>query len=73
LLAANTAQTGHDINARNRLWRLPLALLKDDRTHRGFINLEPWYEGIKDQFWAADQIIKAAFAACRRWPTSIVR
>jgi hypothetical protein len=56
LLAANTAQTGHDINARNRLWRLPLALLKDDRIHRGFINLEPWYEGIKDQFWAADQM-----------------
>ena len=23
---------------------------------KGFINLEPWYEGIKDQFWAADQM-----------------
>jgi hypothetical protein len=56
LLAANTAQTGHDTSARNRLWRLPLASLKEDRTHRGFINLEPWYEGIKDQFGAADQM-----------------
>ena len=56
LLAANTAQTGHDINARNRLWRLPLAWLKDDHTRRGFINLESWYEGIKDQFGAADQM-----------------
>lgn len=56
LLSANTVQTGHDTAARNRLWQLPLALLKDDTTHRGFINLEPWYEGIKDQFWAEDQM-----------------
>jgi hypothetical protein len=33
-----------------------LALQKDDRIHRGVINLEPWYEGIKDQFWAEDQM-----------------
>jgi len=56
LLAANTAQTGHDAGARNCLWQLPLASLKDDRTRRGFINLEPWYEGIRDQFGAADQM-----------------
>lgn len=56
LLAANTAQTGHSARARNRLWQLPLALLKNDLTHRGYINLEPWYEGIRGQFWAQDQM-----------------
>lgn len=56
LLAANTAQTGHDISARNRLWRLPLALLKNGYTHKAFINLEPWYEGINNRFWAEDQM-----------------
>jgi hypothetical protein len=56
LLSANTVQTGHDARARNRLWQLPLALLKNDHTHRGYINLEPWYEGIRNQFWAEDQI-----------------
>ncbi|MDY6876449.1 MAG: DUF4038 domain-containing protein [Chloroflexota bacterium] len=56
LLAANTIQTGHDVNARNRLWQLPLVLLNDDPAHKGLVNLEPWYEGIKDQFWAADQM-----------------
>jgi hypothetical protein len=56
LLSANTVQTGHDARTRNRLWQLPLALLKNDHTHRGYINLEPWYEGIRDQFWAEDQI-----------------
>ena len=56
LLAANTAQTGHDLRARNRLWQLPLALLKNNHTHRGYINLEPWYEGIRDQFWAEEQM-----------------
>lgn len=55
LLAANTVQTGHDARARNRLWQLPLALLKNDYTRKGYINLEPWYEGIRDQFWAEDQ------------------
>ena len=56
LLSANTAQTGHDAGSRNRLWQLPLALLKQDRTRRGFINLEPWYEGIRNQFWTQDQM-----------------
>jgi len=56
LLSANTAQTGHDAGSRNRLWQLPLALLKHDRTQRGFVNLEPWYEGIKNQFWTQDQM-----------------
>ena len=56
LLSANTAQTGHDARARNRLWQLPLALLKNDYTHRGYINLEPWYEGIRNRFWVKDQM-----------------
>ena len=56
LLSANTTQTGHDARARNRLWQLPLTLLKNDHTHRGYINLEPWYEGIRDQFWTEDQM-----------------
>ncbi len=56
LLSANTAHTGHDLGAKNRLWQMPLALQVDGRTHRGFINLEPWYEGIGDQFWVEDQM-----------------
>lgn len=56
LLAAITAQTGHDASARNRLWQLPLTLLKDDHSRRKYINLESWYEGIKGQFWAGDQM-----------------
>jgi len=55
LLSVNTAQTGHDASARNRLWRLPLALL-NEHPHKAFINLEPWYEGITDRFWAEDQL-----------------
>ncbi len=55
LLAANTAQTGHDASARNRLWQLHLAMLKNNPTHKGYINLEPWYEGIRNQFWTEDQ------------------
>ncbi len=55
-LAANTAQTGHDEGARNRLWRLPLELDRRGLAPRGYINLEPWYEGIGDRFWAPDQL-----------------
>lgn len=56
LLAANTIQTGHDVGTRNRLWQLPLTLLEDDPGGKGLINLEPWYEGIRDQFWINDQM-----------------
>ena len=56
LLSANTVQTGHDALTRNRLWQLPLALLKHNHASRGYINLEPWYEGITDRFWAKDQL-----------------
>ena len=55
-LSTNTVHTGHDARARNRLWQLPLTLLKNDHTHTGYINLEPWYEGIRNQFWAEDQM-----------------
>jgi hypothetical protein len=56
LLSANTVQTGHDTSARNRLWQLPLTLLQNEHTREGFINLEPWYEGISGQFWVEDQM-----------------
>jgi len=57
LLAANTAQTGHSPRSRPRLYQLPLAhaSAKDTRG-RGFINLEPWYEGIRDMFYGEDQL-----------------
>lgn len=54
-LAANTTQTGHTADSRSALWQIPLHYLErhpDDH----FINLEPWYEGIHDQFFAEDQI-----------------
>ncbi len=54
LLAATTAQTGHDYAARPRLWRYPMEF-RNKPTDR-YINLEPWYEGIRDQFWAEDQL-----------------
>ena len=56
LLAAVTVQTGHDASARNRLWQLPLASLKRSCAEQRYINLEPWYEGIRDQFWIEDQM-----------------
>lgn len=57
LLSANTAQTGHTYEARQRLHQLPLAHCAAlDPAGRGFINLEPWYEGIRDRFYASDQL-----------------
>jgi hypothetical protein len=55
LLAAHTAQTGHDYGVRKELWQLPLKLLKTGST-KPYINLEPWYEGILNQFGAEDQL-----------------
>jgi len=57
LLAANTVQSGHSQSFRPHLLELPLTHfdLKDD-AGRGFINLEPWYEGIRNQFWMKDQL-----------------
>ncbi len=55
-LSANTVQTGHDPSARNRLWQLPLSFNSRDTAATVFINLEPWYEGIGNRFWAKDQM-----------------
>jgi len=55
LLAANTVQTGHDESSRNQLWQLPLNYL-DQHPDDQFINLEPWYEGIRDSFHTEDQL-----------------
>ncbi len=55
LLAAHTAQTGHDPGVRNELWQLPLRTLKTESA-KPYINLEPWYEGILNQFGAEDQL-----------------
>lgn len=55
LLAANTTQTGHRETSRNQLWQIPLSYLENHPEDR-FINLEPWYEGIRDQFHAQDQV-----------------
>lgn len=54
LLAAITVQTGHSQAVRNSIWELPIQLISgpDDR----FINLEPWYEGIREDFWTEDQL-----------------
>lgn len=55
LLAANTVQTGHEYSTKNLLWRLPYNFISKN-PKKNFINLEPWYEGIKNQFWAEDQL-----------------
>jgi len=54
LLAAITVQTGHSQESRNWHWQLPMEHITKD-TDR-FINLEPWYEGIRDDFWTTDQL-----------------
>jgi hypothetical protein len=57
LLAANTAQSGHSQSSRPRLLELPLNHFSlKDPAGRGFINLEPWYEGILNKFWLNDQL-----------------
>ncbi len=50
LLSAMTVQTGHDLATRRLLWELPL------KENGPFINLEPWYEGILNQFGSQDQL-----------------
>lgn len=56
-LAVNTIQTGHSYRSRKLLYQLPLALANPNSPDgRGFINLEPWYEGILDQFQTQDQL-----------------
>lgn len=53
LLSANTIQTGHDQESRKRLWSWPIELSEKNVP---FINLEPWYEGIKNAFGTEDQL-----------------
>ncbi len=55
LLDAITVQTGHDINTRKILWKLPFENSRD-HPNKPFINLEPWYEGITGQFGTNDQL-----------------
>jgi len=54
-LLANTTQTGHTWEARRLLYERPL----EHAEHFGgrpFMNLEPWYEGIRDSFGTTDQL-----------------
>lgn len=53
LLSAVTVQTGHDAGSRNLLWQLPRRYSGENKK---FINLEPWYEGILENFGTDDQI-----------------
>ncbi len=48
-----TIMTGHDEKNRNALWQRPVNALKK---HEAVINLEPWYEGINDNFGTDDQL-----------------
>lgn len=51
LMAAVTTQTGHSEAMRSALWQRPLAF-----PDQPFINLEPWYEGIRGAFGVDDQL-----------------
>ncbi|MBX6389154.1 MAG: DUF4038 domain-containing protein [Frankia sp.] len=55
LLAAVTVQTGHDAASRPLLWEWPLRSAKR-WPGKPFVNLEPWYEGIRDSFGVEDQL-----------------
>lgn len=70
LLAAITIQTGHSPLSKNKLWQEPIQLLQTS-PGRKFINLEPWYEGILNNFYVDDQLyaywvsmLSGAFAYC---------
>ncbi|WP_133259081.1 DUF4038 domain-containing protein [Mycolicibacterium sp. GF69] len=54
-LAANTVQTGHARRSEPELWRRLLAS-REKNPGRPVVNLEPWYEGIRGQFWLEDQV-----------------
>lgn len=55
LLDAITVQTGHSADTRRLLWELPIESVKKN-PDKPFINLEPWYEGIRGQFRTEDQL-----------------
>ncbi|MEM9665695.1 MAG: DUF4038 domain-containing protein [Bacteroidota bacterium] len=52
-LACNTVQTGHSRRAQEACWRVPLRLAQHGEP---CLNLEPWYEGIHDDFYGDDQL-----------------
>lgn len=54
LLSANTIQTGHSSGSRNLLWQGPVKHY--EMYNEPFINLEPWYEGIRDKFYTNEQL-----------------
>lgn len=55
LLDLVTVQTGHSLETKQLLWKLPLKNQKNNPKSR-FINLEPWYEGITGRFKTDDQL-----------------
>lgn len=54
-LAANTFQTGHGIESLEEIWRLPQKS-KERYPDAPTINLEPFYEGIHNQFFLEEQL-----------------
>src|SRR5581483_9589424 len=56
-LSAITVQTGHSRLSQDLLWKLPLKSNQEEGDlGKPFINLEPWYEGIRDDFYLEDQL-----------------
>jgi hypothetical protein len=55
LLSAVTTYTGHFSQSQPSLWKIPKRLRRQ-YPEVPFINLEPYYEGIKNKFWLEDQI-----------------
>ena len=53
LLSSNTVQTGHSEESRRLLWEFPAEIFQQKQT---YINLEPWYEGIRGSFCKKDQL-----------------
>ena len=55
LLSAATTYFGHYLQSKPLFWKIPKRLR---RQYLGvpYINLEPYYEGIKNKFWLEDQI-----------------
>ncbi|MDQ3239137.1 MAG: DUF4038 domain-containing protein [bacterium] len=55
LLATETVQTGQDYESRKLFWQYPQTIFTNN-PHSTYINLEPWYEGIRDSFFVKDQL-----------------
>lgn len=55
LLCCDSMQSGHSQNTRNTLWQCPVRY-HDSNPSSCLINLEPWYEGITDDFGTDDQL-----------------